>query len=91
LQSVFLCVFVFSSIGRNVAPIKQKEYKMNTKIPADLIGYINSFPCIQELNGTIRRMIDEDYLTDSGKDLKTGVFDFRFENDNFVLELEVES
>jgi len=36
-------------------------------------------------------MIDEDYLTDSGKDLKTGVFDFRFENDNFVIELEVES
>lgn len=64
---------------------------MHTKIPADLIGYINSFPCVEELNRTIRKMVDEDYLTDSGKDLKTGAYDFRFEDDNFVIELEVQS
>lgn len=63
---------------------------MSTKLPADLIGYINSFPCVEELNGTIRKMVDEDYLTDSGKDLKTGTFDFRFESDEFVIELEVQ-
>lgn len=64
---------------------------MNTKISADLIGYLNSFPCVDELNRTIRKMVDEDYLTDSGKDLKTGAYDFRFEDDNFVIELSVES
>jgi hypothetical protein len=46
---------------------------------------------VEEINTTLAEMIDEDYLTDSGKCFQTGVRDFRFENDDFVIELEVES
>ena len=89
---------MFSSIGGNVASIKQKEYKMIKAI--DLIGHSETrriIPAemnmseVEHINETLAEMVDEDYLTDSGKDLKTGAFDFRFENDNFVIELSVES
>jgi hypothetical protein len=46
---------------------------------------------VEHINETLSEMIDEDYLTDSGKCFQTGVRDFRFENDDFVIELEVES
>ena len=45
---------------------------------------------VEHINETLAEMIDEDYLTDSGKDLKTGVRNFRFENDDFVIELEIQ-
>lgn len=88
---------MFSSIGRNVASIKQKEYKMNKAL--DLIGHSQTrrdIPrymklCeVEHINETLAEMIDEDYLTDSGKCFQTGVRDFRFESDDFVIELEVE-
>lgn len=97
LTYVFLCVFVFLSIGSNVASIKQKEYKMNKAI--DLIGHPETRKenpaymkiCeVEYINETLSEMIDEDYLTESGKCFQTGVRDFRFENDDFVIELEVE-
>ena len=95
---MFLCVFVFSSIGGNVASIKQKEYKMIKAI--DLIGHSETrriIPAdmnmseVEHINETLAEMVDEDYLTDSGKDLKTGVRNFRFEDDDFVIELSVDS
>ena len=98
LTCVVLCILMFLSIGSNVASIKQKEYKMNKAI--DLIGHTETrteIPrymklCeVEHINTTLAEMIDEDYLTDSGKSFLTGVRDFRFENDDFVIELEVHS
>lgn len=98
LTCVVSCVFVFPSNGSNVASIKQKEYKMNKTL--DLIGHTETRTQIprymklcevEHINETLAEMIDEDYLTDSGKCFQTGVRDFRFENDDFVIELEVHS
>lgn len=97
LTRAFLCAFVFSSIGGNVAPHKIERIKMNEVL--DLIGhnrtrrkiprYMRSCE-VEQINETLAEMIDEDYLTDSGKCIQTGARDFRFENDYFVIELEVE-
>ena len=56
----------------------------------DIPRYMRSCE-VEQINETLAEMIDEDYLTDSGKCFQTGVRDFRFENDDFVIELEIES
>ena len=67
---------VIDLIGRN---------RTRTDIPR----YMRSCE-VEQINETLAEMIDEDFLTDSVKCIQTGIRDFRFENDDFIIELEVE-
>jgi len=54
---------------------------------------MNAVPSIDDHVGDIIGIIDdlvcEDNCTDSGYDFKTEVRDLRFENDDFILEVEL--